>query len=301
VWLYDSPALYGDVWVAVARVADATSTIGVGTGVAVPSLRHPLVTASAIATIEELWPGRLVAAFGTGYTARNAMGQRGMRWADLTTYMEQLQGLLQGEVVEVEDKPCRLMYSPGFGPPLPISVPLAVAPSGPKGFAVARRLGMGILTVSRPPDSDWPFCALLAWGTVLDEGEDHTSARVRAAAGPWYTTDVHALWEMRPEALASVPGGDEWRAQLEREIPAHRRHLAVHEGHAAVVSERDRGLLDTAGPAILKHAWTGDRAHVRSRLEGAAAAGVTEVIYAAAGPDIARELTAFMSAMSAAE
>src|SRR5438093_400810 len=69
VWLFDSPALYGDVWIAVSRVAEATTGVGVGTAVAVPSLRHVMVTASAIATVEELWPGRLMAAFGTGYTA----------------------------------------------------------------------------------------------------------------------------------------------------------------------------------------------------------------------------------------
>jgi 5,10-methylenetetrahydromethanopterin reductase len=285
---------------AVGRVAAATSTVGVGTAVAVPSLRHVMVTASAIATVEELSPGRLVAAFGTGYTARMAMGQPGMRWADLATYVRQLAGLLRGEVVEVEGKPCRLISSPGFGPPRPIDVPLAVAPMGPKGFAVARELGVGILTVSsRLPDPDWPFCACLAWGTVLDDGEDHTSARVRAAAGPWYATDVHALWEMRPDALDSVPGGAEWRARLERDVPAAGRHLAVHEGHAAAVSDRDQGLLDVAGPALTAHAWTGDRAHVRARLETAAAAGVTEVIYAPAGPDIARELEAFASACAA--
>ena len=48
VWLYDSPALYGDVWIGLARIAEATGRIGLGTGVAVPSLRHPMVTASAI-------------------------------------------------------------------------------------------------------------------------------------------------------------------------------------------------------------------------------------------------------------
>jgi 5,10-methylenetetrahydromethanopterin reductase len=51
VWVYDSPALYGDLWIALARVAEVTTTIGLGTGVAVPSLRHPMVTASAIATV----------------------------------------------------------------------------------------------------------------------------------------------------------------------------------------------------------------------------------------------------------
>lgn len=65
LWLYDSPALYGDVWLTLGRVAECTTTIGLGTGVAVPSLRHVMVTASAIASIEELAPGRLVAAFST--------------------------------------------------------------------------------------------------------------------------------------------------------------------------------------------------------------------------------------------
>jgi 5,10-methylenetetrahydromethanopterin reductase len=74
VWVFDSPALYGDVWVALARIAEAVPAIGLATGVAVPSLRHPMVTASAIATIEDLDPGRLWAYFGTGFTARMTMG-----------------------------------------------------------------------------------------------------------------------------------------------------------------------------------------------------------------------------------
>ena len=83
LWAYDSPALYGDVWIALARVAEATQRIGLGTAVLVPNLRHVLATASAIASIEELAPGRLVCAFGTGFTARRALGTtlRGMRGA----------------------------------------------------------------------------------------------------------------------------------------------------------------------------------------------------------------------------
>src|SRR5262245_19890750 len=78
VWLYDSPALYGDVWIGLARIAEATQRIGLATGVAVASLRNVMVTASAIATLEELAPGRLVCALGTGFTARRALGQAPM-------------------------------------------------------------------------------------------------------------------------------------------------------------------------------------------------------------------------------
>src|SRR4051794_21349005 len=97
VWLFDSPALYTDIWVALARIADATDRIGLATGVAIPSVRHPVVTASAIAAIEELAPGRLVAAFGTGYTGRLTMGQKPMKWADLARYVSHVRALLAGE------------------------------------------------------------------------------------------------------------------------------------------------------------------------------------------------------------
>ena len=56
-WMYDSPALYPDVWVALSRAADRTSTIGLGPGVLVPSLRHVMVTAAATVGLADLAPG----------------------------------------------------------------------------------------------------------------------------------------------------------------------------------------------------------------------------------------------------
>ncbi|HXY91534.1 MAG TPA: LLM class flavin-dependent oxidoreductase [Acidimicrobiia bacterium] len=300
VWAYDSPALYGDVWVALARVAEATERIGVATGVAVPSLRHPVVTASAIATIEDLAPGRLAVAFGTGFTARLAMGKRAMRWADLAAYVETVRALLRGDVAEVDGAACQLISSPGFGPARPIDVPLLVAPSGPKGFAVARDVADGVVVVGLPPKDErspgWGTCAVLVNGTVLDPGEDETSPRVRAAAGPWFVTSYHAVHEWGPDALAAMPGGRDWLAGIEAERPEGQRHLAVHEGHVVTVTDRDRPLLDAAGAGLLGTGWTGDRAAVRSRLEHAEAEGATEVIYTPAGPDVPRELEAFASA-----
>jgi 5,10-methylenetetrahydromethanopterin reductase len=296
LWLYDSPALYGDIWLALARVAERTSTLGLGSGVAVPSLRHVMVTASAIASIEELAPGRLVAAFGTGFTARRAMGQKPMSWQLLATYVTRLRRLLRGEVVDVDGAACQMLHSPGFGPPRPIDVPLYLAPIGTKGFAVARDLADGVLVTGPPPDRDWAACGMLVSGTVVADGEDHTSPRVRAAAGPWFVTGYHAMWEWDPAILDAMPGGPEWRARLGAERPEREHHLAVHEGHVVTVTDRDRPLLDAAGPALLESGWTGDAASIAARLADAAAAGVTDLVYTPAGPDIPRELTAFAAA-----
>ena len=53
-WAYDSPALYPDVWMQLALAATRTTTIGLGPAVLVPSLRHPMTNAAAIATLVDL-------------------------------------------------------------------------------------------------------------------------------------------------------------------------------------------------------------------------------------------------------
>jgi 5,10-methylenetetrahydromethanopterin reductase len=298
VFVFDSPALYGDVWVALARIAESVPDIDVATGVAVSSLRHPMVTASAIATIEEIAPGRVSAYFGTGFTARLAMGQRGVRWADLATYVTQVRALLRGEVVEVDGARCQMLHSPGFAPSRPVEVPLGLAPVGPKGFAVARELTDTVILTGppRPDQRHWDDIALLAHGTVLDPGEDHSSPRVADSVGAWYATTIHGLWEWAPDALATVPCGADWRARIEAERPDGERHLAVHEGHLAAVTDRDRLLVGAAGERLVASAFTGTAEEIAAKLEQVRAAGVTEVAYNPVGPDIARDLEAFAAA-----
>jgi 5,10-methylenetetrahydromethanopterin reductase len=295
VWLYDSPALYGDLWIGLARVAEATAHIGLGTGVAVASLRHVMVTASAIATLEELAPGRLVCALGTGFTARRALGQAPVSLRFVEQYALQLRALLRGEVVEIDGAPAQMIHSPGFAPRRPLDVPIRLAPGGPRGVETARRLGMDVILPYEPAPG-FAECAVMVSGTVLDPGEDHTSARVREAAGPWFKTLYHALWERDPAAVDRLPGGAEWRRRIEAERPERERHLAVHEGHVEAIPQRERFLLEAAGPLLVQSGWTGDAAAVRARLEKAAAGGATEIVYMAAGPDMARELAAFARA-----
>ena len=298
LWLFDSPAVYGDIWVGLARAAEATTTLGLATGVDVPSLRHPLVTASAIATIEELAPGRLVAAFGTGYTARRTAGQAPMKWSELATFFGQLRGLLAGETVEIDGQPCAMIHSPDFAPPRPIETPLWLAPMGPKGLATSAAAGAdGVILVGLPAERTWEQMALLMYGTVLQPGEDQTSERVIEAAGPWFASSFHSVWEFAPAAIPAVPGAAEWFAGVEAARPEAERHLAVHEGHVAALTDRDRAGIAAAGEAILSSGWTGDAASIAERARAAEAAGISELVYAAAGPDIPGELERLIAAV----
>ncbi len=290
--MYDSPALYHDVWVALCRAAECTTTIGLGPAVLVPNLRHPLTTAAAIATLAEVAPGRTVVAIGTGFTGRMAMGQKPLTWKYVREHIQQLQGLLRGETVEVDGAMVKMLQPAGFGARRPIEVPIIVAANGPKGLDVAKHLGAGVMTIGGgQPEFAW--CAALTMGTVLDDGESAGSARALAAAGPGLTVVFHGMYESNPDFVTRLPGGSVWRANLEA-IPHAVRHLATHEDHLVAVTERDRALLD---PMLLQQfTWTGTRTEISKRIAAAEASGVTEVLYAPMGPDVGRELRAFAEA-----
>jgi 5,10-methylenetetrahydromethanopterin reductase len=290
VWLYDSPALYPDVWVTLAQVAEHTKRVQIGPAVLVPGLRHPLTQASAIATLEAIAPGRVVVAIGTGFTGRMALGQRAMPWADTRTYIAQVRGLLEGEGMVVDGAVVKMIPPDGYLPQRPLSVPIIVAANGPKGFAVAKELGDGVMTIfGSNPEFEW--CSLLAFGTVLDPGESPDSERAYAAAGPAVTVVYHGMYENDPTLVDSLPGGPEWRAEIEQ-IPEHVRHLALHEEHIVSVTTRDRPLL--SGEGMTSFTWTGEADVLRARLDATAEAGTTEILYAPMGPDVPRELRTFM-------
>lgn len=288
-WLFDSSALYPDIWVIAALAAERTERIGLGPAVLVPNLRHPLTQASAIATLELLAPGRTVVAIGTGFTGRMAMGQRALTWAYTKRYIDQLRALLRGEQVEVDGALVQMLHGDGMAPKRPIATPIIVAANGPKGMDVARELGDGVMTVGGgEPTFDW--CSALVFGTVLDDGESPGSDRALAAAGPALTVVYHAMYEGDPSSVDGLPGGPEWRSRIE-EVPEAQRHLAVHEDHLVRVTERDRPLLD--GDLLPAFTWTGSAVDLHARLEPLAASGVTEILYAPMGPDVLRELRAF--------
>ena len=137
---------------------------------------------------------------------------------------------------------------------------------------------------------------LLAFGTVLDEGEDAASPRVVAAAGPAVAAAYHAIYESRgADGVDKLPGGREWREAVEA-VEAPRRHFAVHDGHLAGLGKHDEALLGRAAPLLASWTMTGTKADIRARLGALRSAGITEVAYQPMGPDIPRELAAFAAA-----
>jgi 5,10-methylenetetrahydromethanopterin reductase len=299
-WLYDSPALYPDVWMVLSRCAERTSRIGLGPGVLVPGLRHPMVNAAAIAELVHQAPGRVAVAVGSGFTGRFALGKRPMPWRQVAEYVRCLRALLAGETNEWDGAKIRMLHSTGFGAQRPINIPVLIGADGPKGLAVAAELGDGVFSAAVPqPDAvkvaEWR--ALLSFGTVLDEGEQLTSARVADAAGPGAVVMYHALYERGgAAAVDGLPGGRAWREAVEAG-PETERHLAIHEGHLVKANPRDEPHVADLIPSASATTFVGTAQQVSERVAGLDAAGVTELVYQPAGSDIARELRAFASAM----
>lgn len=286
LWLSDSPALYTDPWAALALAATATARIGLGVAVLTPSTRHVMANAAAIAGIEALAPGRLAVAVGTGFTARRTFGKKPLSWATTGTYITHLQGLLQGDTIEVDGALTRLMHPAGVSVPTPIDVPVLVAANGPVGLAVAQKTGDGVMSVQAPvPGFSWS--ALLQGGTVLDAGEDLDSPRVFEALGPVVASFYHGAYDAMGEGVDGFPGGAAWRAMIEA-FPERERHLHLHRDHCYTVSPHDRPLIDV--PAMAPMTFTGTADELRARAADMAEQGLTELLYLPAGPDIGGEL-----------
>jgi 5,10-methylenetetrahydromethanopterin reductase len=294
-WLYDSPALYPDVWVTLARCAERTSTIGLGPGVLIPSLRHPMTNAAAIATLVELaGPGRVSVAVGTGFTGRFALGQKPLRWAFVADYVRTLRALLRGEVVEWEGAKMQMIHPEGFGAARPIEVPFLLGAAGPKGVATAREVADGVFMAGAAPGPGFAHQASLLFGTVLDEGEDPSSERVMSAAGHGAAVSYH-FWFETGRSMGELLNGNDWLAAY-ADVPVDERHLAIHDRHLIALNDRDRGFVT---PEVLKSLGAIFRPdEIRERLAAMAKDGMTEVAYQPAGPDIPRELEAFAAAVN---
>ena len=89
-WFYDTQLLCSDVYATMALAAEHTSTMKLGTLVAIPSNRIAPVTASAIATINAIAPGRVILGVGTGFTGRNTMGMPALPVRRMIEYVESL-------------------------------------------------------------------------------------------------------------------------------------------------------------------------------------------------------------------
>ena len=74
-WLFDSHVLWRDPYPLLTLMAGVTERMRLGTCVTNPGTREPTVTASALATLDEVSGGRMDLGIGRGDSARRVLGK----------------------------------------------------------------------------------------------------------------------------------------------------------------------------------------------------------------------------------
>ena len=169
----DSQLRRRDTYVLLAAAARATQRITLGPLLANPINRHPTVTASSIATIDELAPGRVLLGWGVGDTAVRLAGLRPARVKELESSTRLMRALLDGADVEVgAARPARL---PHHRP-----VPIWIAAGGPRTLRMAGGVADGVfIRVGTHPANIATSVEAIRAGAV-ESGRD--PSRVRLAA-----------------------------------------------------------------------------------------------------------------------
>ena len=112
-WFYDTQLLCTDILVAMTAAAIKSKKIKLGAGVLVPSNRNVAVAANAMASLNALAPGRIIAGLGTGYTARRTMGLGAHKLREVHDYADTMRALWRGEIVSasIENKQRKFTFA----------------------------------------------------------------------------------------------------------------------------------------------------------------------------------------------
>src|SRR3954468_4218760 len=136
-WLFDSHVLWRDPYPLLTLMAQATEQLRLGTCVTNPGTREPSVTASLLATLDELSGGRMDLGIGRGDSARRVLGKPPTTMAHLQESITVIKALVEGRTVEFEGTELVLPWTGKW------TLPVWVAGYGPMALAMTGRVADG--------------------------------------------------------------------------------------------------------------------------------------------------------------
>lgn len=299
-WFYDTQLLCTDILVAMSAAAMRTKSIKLCAGVLVPSNRLAPVAANAMASLNALAPGRIIAGLGTGYTARRTMGLKAHKLADLTEYARVMRGLWRGEIVETEIEgelhKMKFMQPDDNFVNTTDAIPVHFSAFGPKSRQLAAQSADGFINAWMSPSAldeanavrdaceqagrarDSIYTTCLNLGCVLEAGEAYDSPRARAQAGPWPAIAWH--WLVEDGDNAQIPPDlkpliDAYREIYARYEPADARYMTLHDGHLMYLRPEEQQFI--TGEMLKALTLTGSAEEIRTRVDALATAGYDQV------------------------
>ena len=246
-----------------------------------PSLRHVVTTAAAIATLDDAGAGPRDRRHRHRLHRSHGARQEGPVWH--TTAQLHRRRCRRCCGARSSRSRRRLPDDPPGGVHTRSAhrTPIVVAANGPRASRRAKLWATGVMTIGGPAPG-FEHVAFLAWGTVLDEGEDPGSDRVLAAAGPGAAVVYHAMWGGDRAGHRRRAAGRRGVAHGDRYVPRARAPSPRARGPLVEVCERDLPARHRRQHHELHVDGYGEGA--AGRLDGLEAAGLTEVLYAPMGP-----------------
>ena len=139
-WLFDSHVLWKEVYPLLTLMALNTTTMRLGTCVTNPATREPTVTASVLATLDEISGGRMDLGIGRGDSARRVLGKPPTTMRTLEEAVTVIRDLVEGRTVHVRGHGADDCPGRGAG-----SCPVWVAGYGPMALAMTGRIADGVI------------------------------------------------------------------------------------------------------------------------------------------------------------
>jgi len=177
-WLWDNHVLWREVYPVLTLMAVNTTTMRLGACVTNPTTRDPSVTASVLATLEEISGGRMELGMGRGDGAVRLLGLPPTKLKTMEQAVRVIRELVEGRAVEYKGTVLDLGWTG------PWELPVWVAGYGPMALAMTGRVADGLILQLGDPD-------LIAWmaGQMRDAavaaGRDPGSVRVQAASAAY--------------------------------------------------------------------------------------------------------------------
>lgn len=142
VGIGDSQSIFRELYTTIGIIARETETVRVGPAVTNAITRHPVVTASAICTVDEISDGRAVLGFGSGDSAVYTLGERPSRLAEMEEFIEDMHSLFAANPVDYEDNEVRLKWLTREKQTR--DIPVFLGAEGPKTLNLAGRVADGV-------------------------------------------------------------------------------------------------------------------------------------------------------------
>jgi len=170
-WLFDSHVLWRDPYPLLTLMAEHTTRLRLGTCVTNPGTREPTVTASALATLNELSGGRMDLGIGRGDSARRVLGKAPITLANTEEAVRVIRELVEGRSIVYEGTELQFTWTGRW------KLPVWIAGYGPMALAMAGRVADGVILQLADPDLIRWFAGQIREAAVV-AGRDPASVRI---------------------------------------------------------------------------------------------------------------------------